>query len=109
MLLCKISFLRLGVLVDGFYKSENKYNVVCIPYCDELFEIFDYKNKKSDIKILNYFELDDVLWTGIKSIDKMKNFEGYVYDLNVHDNHSYVTEMGRFIIVENEMEILQFI
>jgi ribonucleoside-diphosphate reductase alpha subunit len=90
----KYLFLRLGVLVDGFYKSENKYNVVCIPYCDELFEIFDYKDKKSDIKILNYFELDDVLWTGIKSIDKMKNFEGYVYDLNVHDNHSYVTEMG---------------
>lgn len=90
----KYLFLRLGVLVDGFYKSEQKYNVVCIPYCYELFSIFDYTDKKPDEKTLNYFEHNDVLWTGIKSIDKMKNFEGYVYDLNVKDNHSYVTEMG---------------
>ena len=90
----KYLFLRLGVLVDGFYKSEQKYNVVCIPYCEELFKIFNYTDTSITNQNLTYFKLDNVLWTGIKSIDKMKNFEGYVYDLNIKDNHSYVTEMG---------------
>ena len=40
----------------------------------------------------------------------MKSIEGYVYDSNIKDNHSYVTEMGIVVlIVEKEMVILQFI
>ena len=90
----KYLFLKLGVLVDGFYKSDYKYNVVCIPYCTELFEIFEYTKSKPDNTLLTFFKHDNVLWTGIKSIDKMPVFEGHVYDLKIQDNHNYVTEMG---------------
>lgn len=90
----KYLFMRLGILVDGFYKSEHKYNIVCIPYCKDLYKIFNYNGKKLDPQLLNFFEFDGILWTGIKSITKMKNFVGYVYDLNIEDNHNYVTEMG---------------
>jgi ribonucleoside-diphosphate reductase alpha subunit len=89
----KYLFLKLGILTDGFYKSEHKYNILCIPYCKKLFEIFNYNKEISDEK-LTYFEHNNILWTSIKSIDKMNNFDGYVYDLNVENNHNYLTEMG---------------
>ena len=90
----KYLFMKLGVLVDGFYRAEHTHYVVCIPYCQTLYDIFEYTDKKSDEKNLNYFEHNNILWTGIKSIDEMTIFNGFVYDLNIQDNHNYVTEMG---------------
>lgn len=87
-------FLKLGVLVDGFYRGEHKHYVVCIPYCQLLYDMLNHTENKSDDTHLNYFEWNNILWTGIKSIDEMKDFKGYVYDLNIEDNHNYVTEMG---------------
>jgi ribonucleoside-diphosphate reductase alpha chain len=36
---------------------------------------------------------DGMLWTRIQSIREVP-YEGDVYDLNVHDNHNYTTDMG---------------
>ena len=104
----KYMFLKLGLLVDGFYRSEHKHYVVCIPYCQLLYDIFNNKDATSDDKHLNHFEWNGILWTGIKSIDEMKDFKGYVYDLNVEDNHNYVLKWVSYIIAEKEMVILLF-
>tara|TARA_Y100000389_G_scaffold205100_1_gene263158 strand:- start:2601 stop:5873 length:3273 start_codon:yes stop_codon:yes gene_type:complete len=85
-------FFKLEVLVDGFYKANHNHYVICIPYTNVLFEMFEYKGKLTEN--LTYFKYKDILWTGIKSIDEMKEFNGMVYDLNIEDNHNYVTEMG---------------
>lgn len=87
-------FMKFGMLVDGFYRAEHKHYVICIPYCQTLYDVMQYTDNKSDDTHLNYFEWGGIIWTGIKSIDEMKDFKGYVYDLNIEDNHNYVTEMG---------------
>ena len=34
------------------------------------------------------------MFINAKSINKMSKYDGLVYDLNIEDNHNYVTEMG---------------
>ena len=41
-------FLKLGVLVDGFYRGEHKHYVVCIPYCQLLYDMLNHTENKSD-------------------------------------------------------------
>jgi ribonucleoside-diphosphate reductase alpha subunit len=90
----KYLFLKLKILVDGFYKKDFNNYIIIIPYTKLLFDMFKYTGSAKITKILTYFEFDGILWTPIKSIDKMNNYEGHVYDLNIEDNHNYVTEMG---------------
>lgn len=42
---------------------------------------------------LKFLEHDNMLYSRVKSIDSVE-YSGYVYDLNVEDNHNYVTHMG---------------
>tara|TARA_E500000331_G_scaffold356324_1_gene414300 strand:+ start:1066 stop:5025 length:3960 start_codon:yes stop_codon:yes gene_type:complete len=87
-------FIKIGILVDGFYRDKYEHYVICIPYTKTLFEMFNFTEMTPKDDTLTYFEYDGILWTGIKSIDEMKEFTGYVYDLQVADNHNYTTEMG---------------
>ena len=56
--------------------------------------MLDYSGNASLNKNITFFEYNNILWTGIKSINKMSKYDGLVYDLNIEDNHNYVTEMG---------------
>jgi ribonucleoside-diphosphate reductase alpha chain len=42
---------------------------------------------------VKFLEWNGILWSRIKRIGK-EHFDGYVYDLNMQDNHNYLTDMG---------------
>jgi hypothetical protein len=85
-------FMKLSILVDGFYKANHNHYVICIPYTQVLFDMFEYKgNINEDV---TFFKYKDILWTSIKSIDEMKEFNGMVYNLEIEKDNNYVTEIG---------------
>ena len=90
----KYMFMKIGILVDGFFNKEQNNYILAIPYTKKLFEMLDYSGNASLNKNITFFEYNNILWTGIKSINKMSKYDGLVYDLNIEDNHNYVTEMG---------------
>jgi ribonucleoside-diphosphate reductase alpha chain len=99
--------LRIGVLTSGYRKKQiGKSHVVrgnetitCkkdawvvrIPKHPKLRHILgDAVDYSSTIKS---FEYNGIIWSRIKTINT-KNFDGYVYDLNIEENHNYLTDMG---------------
>jgi ribonucleoside-diphosphate reductase alpha subunit len=96
-------FFRIGVLSSGHVSD----------YVGETHEIRDTNRKISwSLRIpkqenlrpifgdsvsysttLKYFEWDGIMWSRIKNI-QTSHYEGYVYDLNMQDNHNYLTDMG---------------
>jgi len=99
--------LRMGVLTSGYFKDDvgKTHEIrpgefitnrrpswsVRIPKHPALRPIFgDTINYSTTIK---YFEHDGILWSRIKSVTET-HFEGYVYDLNMEENHNYLTDMG---------------
>ena len=99
--------LRIGVLTSGHYVNNvgktheirpGEYITnrrpswaVRIPKHPALRPIFgdaiEYSTK------IKYFEHDGILWSRIKDISETHH-EGYVYDLNMEENHNYLTDMG---------------
>lgn len=75
---------------DGRYIETKKLSYVLrIPKTKNL-------SKKLDIKAsgyLKYLDYDGKIWGRIKYI-KPINFSGKVYDLNIEDNHNYLTDKG---------------
>ena len=50
----------------------------------------NYSNNRG---ITDFANNNNILWTRIKSIREI-NYKGVVYDLNIKDNHNYLTELG---------------
>ena len=99
--------LRLGVLTSGHFMDNvgqtheirpgefitNRLSswAIRIPKHPALAPIFG--NSVTYSTTIKYFEHDGILWSRIRSIGS-EHHEGYVYDLNMQDNHNYLTDMG---------------
>ena len=99
--------LRLGVLTSGHFMDNvgqtheirpgefitNRLSswAMRIPKHPALAPIFG--NSVTYSTTIKYFEHDGILWSRIRSIGS-EHHEGYVYDLNMQDNHNYLTDMG---------------
>ena len=89
--------LKLGVLSSGFIKSSPVKNItnkkllytLRIPKVSIICDLFGVESSKK----LGYFQHNGVLYSKIKSISKL-DYSGLVYDLNIQDNHNYLTQMG---------------
>jgi ribonucleoside-diphosphate reductase alpha subunit len=96
--------LRLGVLTSGHYVGKT-HEIrpgefitnrrpswsLRIPKHPALRPVFgDAISYSTTIK---YFEHDGILWSRIRDISE-SHHEGYVYDLNMEENHNYLTDMG---------------
>ncbi len=72
----KYILLRMGIL--GYIKDN--YYILNIP-------------KSDDNSMLNYFNHNDILYTRIKDITE-EEIETNVYDLEIENNHNYLTQAG---------------
>ena len=94
--------LKLGILTSGYNRNrigqKSSYKnittrkieyVLRIPKDKILCEIL----KITPSKKLGYFRYKDTLYSRIKNI-KEYEYSGFVYDLNIQDNHNYLTQMG---------------
>jgi len=94
--------LRLGILSSGYSRNRigqfSSYkniitkkieHVLRIPKDKKICEMFNikYSNK------FGYFKHKNILYSRIKKIEDLE-YEGDVYDLNIEDNHNYLTQMG---------------
>lgn len=85
----KLLFLNTGYLIKG-YRDKKKNYILNIPLWDEFIP------KSLNIKTTTNKEFvnhNGLIWTRIKNIRKQK-YNGHVYDLNIEDNHNYLTELG---------------
>jgi ribonucleoside-diphosphate reductase alpha chain len=103
--------LRLGILTSGnLKKCEGKSHIIINKHGKECTIISNkdcynlripkhpkFKTIMGDTieysSTVKYFEYDNILWSRIKTVTE-KNYEGYVYDFNMCDNHNYMTDMG---------------
>ena len=88
--LCSIKqlFLITGYLLKGY--RTKKLFILNVPLWEEFFDKID--NIKTT-RNKEFVELDGLLWTRIKNI-RNHNYKGDVYDLNIQNNHNYLTELG---------------
>jgi ribonucleoside-diphosphate reductase alpha subunit len=86
--ICSIKqlFQKIGYLLKG-YKSVSKM-ILNIPLYSAITE--NYINNRG---ITDFAFDNNMLWTRVKSI-REQNYKGVVYDLNIKDNHNYLTELG---------------
>ena len=92
----KYLLLRMGVLTSGYLTKSTEMDsvkpiwVLNIPMTKEICDLLQIKND-------NYVEFirnGDILYTTIKSIQPVDKNNQYVYDLEIADNHNYLTEIG---------------
>ena len=92
----KYLLLRMGVLTSGYLTKSTEMDsvkpiwVLNIPMTKEICDLLQIKND-------NYVEFirnGDILYTTIKSIQPVDKNNQYVYDLEITDNHNYLTEIG---------------
>ena len=105
----KYLFLRLGILTScqtvdrigqtmNFNKHNNPiisrkiYYQLRIPKVQLLKDLNIFANFVPSIRV-NFFEWNNILFSRITSIDTI-HYTGDVYDLNIEDNHNYLTDMG---------------
>jgi ribonucleotide reductase alpha subunit len=86
---------REGVYVTGehqiFTLDEND-NIIEVSACELTTE--NYVGYPIALGPTSYVKLlHDMYWVKIDKIDK-KHYKGFVYDLNIQDNHNYLTNMG---------------
>jgi len=103
--------LRMGILTSGnlkkcedklrsiTYKNGKQHTIISKKDCYNL-RIPKHPKLKTIMgdtieysSTIKYFEYDNILWSRIKSVTE-KDYEGYVYDFNMCDNHNYMTDMG---------------
>ena len=95
-------FLKCGILTSGYAKDTigkiSSYRNITVKKQQYVIRIPKHKNIcdvlgiKSSNKF-NFFEYDEKLFSRIREI-KTIDYEGDVYDLNIEDNHNYLTHMG---------------
>jgi ribonucleoside-diphosphate reductase alpha chain len=81
--------LRLGILTVGYTKNQIGSELLCIPIHPIIASLFNIKPSKQ----FGFFQHENKLYSKIDSISK-EHFTGTVYDLNIADNHNYLTQMG---------------
>ena len=63
--------------------------VIRIPKVEKICNMYNIESSNK----FSFLELEDSILTRIISIEK-ENYKGYVYDLNIEDNHNYLTSSG---------------
>jgi ribonucleotide reductase alpha subunit len=88
LFICSIKqlFHKIGYLIRG-YKAKSKM-ILNIPLYSAITQ--NYINNRG---VTDFVNDNNILWTRIKSI-REQNYKGIVYDLNIKDNHNYLTELG---------------
>ena len=98
----RIILLKCGVLTSGNIKnnigSVSPYkNITTKQICYSLripkHPILESVLNITPSKKLNFFEYNNLLFSRVRSIESCE-YDGYVYDLNIEDNHNYLTHMG---------------
>ena len=94
--------LRLGILSSGYIKN-NIGNVSSYKNITTRLLSYNLRIPKDTLlckeleiepsKKLGYFRYKNTLYSKIKSISNFE-YEGEVFDLNIEDNHNYLTQMG---------------
>ena len=94
--------LRLGILSSGYIKN-NIGNVSTYKNITTRLLSYNLRIPKDTLlceelkiepsKKLGYFRYKNTLYSKIKSISNFE-YEGEVFDLNIEDNHNYLTQMG---------------
>jgi ribonucleotide reductase alpha subunit len=95
-------FLKCGILTSGnardtigkisSYRNitvKKQQYVIRIPKHKTICDVLGVKSSNK----FNFFEYDGKLFSRIREI-KTIDYEGDVYDLNIEDNHNYLTHMG---------------
>ena len=94
--------MRCGVLTSGNIKNNigkvSTYKGITTKKISYVLRIPKHPILSDKLRIepskkLKYFEYDNMLFSRIRSIEK-EEYEGFVYDLNIEDNHNYLTHMG---------------
>jgi ribonucleoside-diphosphate reductase alpha chain len=98
----KFILLRMGILCSGYERDRigniSSYKniqttkltwVLRIPKTEKITELLGVENGD----FLKYFEFDNVLYTRIKDITE-EEIETNVYDLEIKNNHNYLTQAG---------------
>jgi ribonucleotide reductase alpha subunit len=94
MELVNYMLLRMGILTK-IYKEYN-FNSRLVQYIIEIpktKEIATLLNIEEDKRITSFFRYGDCIYTRIESI-KMRKVNELVYDLEIAENHNYLTEIG---------------
>ncbi len=86
----KFLLLRLGILSYGKIINENNLYNLYIPIGKFLSKQLNIEEKNINNKSIFYKKM---FLSKIESI-KTTHYDGFVYDLNIKDNHNYLTEMG---------------
>lgn len=99
--------MRCGILTSGYTKKPNTTprmmsygRMIRDVKSSWVLRIPKHKNLKSILgdtivysEHVKYFVWNGILWSRIRSIDSC-DYTGYVYDLNMEQNHNYMTDMG---------------
>jgi len=80
---------RMGILSGGCKKKDG-YSIR-IPKHENLQPILGDSIEYSTT--IKFFTYQNMLWSRIRTIET-EQYEGYVYDLSIQDNHNYTTDMG---------------
>ena len=80
----------LGIMTSCNITTNKFKYVIIIPKVAEIMTLY---GKGNDSYNLNYIETDDYYMSKITSIEK-ENYNGKVYDLNIEQNHNYLTSSG---------------
>ncbi len=78
----RFMLMRLGILSSGFIKNDINSPKQCC------YVLSVPKEHSPD-----YFIYDNIMWSQVSHISTV-DYSGFVYDLNVQDNHNYTTDLG---------------
>uniref|UniRef100_A0A6C0E0A3 ribonucleoside-diphosphate reductase n=1 Tax=viral metagenome TaxID=1070528 RepID=A0A6C0E0A3_9ZZZZ len=81
--------LKVGILCSGNIRDEIGTYVLRIPKDPVLCNVLKIEPSKK----FGYFSFNNTIYSRINTI-KTKNYKGLVYDLNIDENHNYLTNMG---------------
>jgi len=96
--LLKNARTKLGMNKTEFFNSKNGYRYELGKNLSrlKLQEILSNKKDIKEIKLLKKLCNSDIFWDKVIEI-KEKDFDGYVYDLTIEDNHTFVAGFGGMI------------
>ena len=88
----KYLLLRMGILTSGYLSKSNLKPIwtLNIPKTKEICDLLQIKNDN----YVEFIRRDNNLYTTIKSIQPVEPNNQFVYDLEITDNHNYLTEIG---------------
>lgn len=87
-------FIKFGILISANFIENDKipYYNVKIPKTGIVCDIFNISKNYDDF--LNYFIYDNLIWTKIKTINKIDKYSGLIFSIELENNSCYCTESG---------------